>query len=283
MLPNFLIGGAPKCGTTSLAATLSEHPEIFIPPIKEIGFFQSSKWEELGLAWYQDFFQGQTARCGEATPFYISSPQAIARIAQTIPTVKWIYMLRNPIKRAHSHYWHRQRGGTESRTLMEVLQHEQKNPAAPKSYLLEEGCYTQHLKRLQSFFPPEQILVLLLEDFKTTEEVQMKSIYNFLEIAPLSAGLKTENQASEPKSRFLQKAVRTFVKGDSLPKTLLKKVLTKQSRKMLFWKINTINSEAKAKPALPSDEQDLLIDFYREEVGELSQLLKRDFSHWLQK
>ncbi len=280
MLPHFFIGGAPKCGTTSLAATLADHPDIFIPPIKEVGFFQSDKWETEGLEWYQNFFSGQDGTLGEATPFYCGSELAVQRIAQTIPQAKWVYLLRNPIQRLNSHYWHRQRGGTETRELGEVLLAEQQSSCA-KGYLVEQGFYAKHLRRLQAHFPSEQLLVLLLEDFRENEAMQLQKVYQFLGVESSETTLKVENQASEAKNQNLQKATLSFVKGNSLSKTLIKKVLGKQSRKVLLRKWNNWNSKAQAKPSLDPQIRTQLIDIYREDILQLEKLLQRDLSHWL--
>jgi len=113
-LPNFLVIGVEKGGTTWLHAQLKKHPEIFLPQSKEIHFFNKYNsnlikhdYFQLGINWYADFFKqykGQKV-IGEVTPMYICDPEAPLRIQQTLPNVKLIAILRDPVRRAYSHYW----------------------------------------------------------------------------------------------------------------------------------------------------------------------------------
>ena len=105
MLPNYLIIGAPKCGTTSLAAWLDEHPQVYMVPEKELHFF-SGYWEQ-GLDWYEQcFVPNGKPLVGEASPSYLENPVARERIASVLPGAKLIAMMRNPVDRAYSQYWH---------------------------------------------------------------------------------------------------------------------------------------------------------------------------------
>lgn len=106
MLPNFLIVGAARAGTTSLYYYLKQHPDVFMSPKKEIDFFDVDKNFEKGLDWYERYFEGYTGQkaIGEASPLYMYLEKVPKRIAKVIPDVKLIFILRNPVDRAYSHY-----------------------------------------------------------------------------------------------------------------------------------------------------------------------------------
>ncbi|MGH2726565.1 MAG: sulfotransferase domain-containing protein, partial [Actinomycetota bacterium] len=122
-LPNFLILGAMKAGTTSLAYWLGEHPDVFLAPGKELFFFNVPQRWELGVDWYRSQFAGSEGKIarGEATPGYLGHPQAAERIAATLPDVRLIALLRHPADRAYSQYWHNRATGTETRTFARMV------------------------------------------------------------------------------------------------------------------------------------------------------------------
>src|SRR5947208_14127778 len=102
-LPDFLIVGAMKAGTTSLAAWLRAHPDVFMPPQKEIHFFDA-QWER-GVPWYADQFAGapEGALVGEATPAYMVTTAFLDRMASVVPNARLLVVLREPVARAWSH------------------------------------------------------------------------------------------------------------------------------------------------------------------------------------
>src|SRR3972149_2256199 len=109
LLPNFLVIGAPKAGTTSLYHYLRLHPQVFMPATKELSFFvEQNNWPR-GRAWYEEQFSGavDAAAIGEASPRYTMYPQYAgvpARIADLLPDIRLIYLVRHPIERMRSHY-----------------------------------------------------------------------------------------------------------------------------------------------------------------------------------
>src|SRR4051812_47155826 len=105
-LPDYLIIGAPRSGTTALSKYLAAHPDVFLSNPKELDFFDRQEPTPDALAAYARHFAGATADevAGEATPTYLHSPAAVARMAQTVPDARLVAILRNPIDRAYSHY-----------------------------------------------------------------------------------------------------------------------------------------------------------------------------------
>ena len=112
-LPDFLGIGTQKGGTTYLHSLLSEHPQAFLAIPKELHFF--SLHYQKGLAWYRDFFKSAAddKSCGEITPYYMFHPLAFKRIHKHLPDVKLIVLLRDPVERAISQFFHSRRLGLE--------------------------------------------------------------------------------------------------------------------------------------------------------------------------
>ncbi|MFO7955055.1 sulfotransferase family protein [Thioalkalivibrio sp.] len=133
-LPDFIIIGAQKSGTTSLYAYLSQHPQLFPSSTKEVHFFDggldpSVDTFKKGMPWYRAHFplrknMGANQRTFEASPLYIFNPLAPERIANVVPNVKIIALLRNPTERAISHFFHERRRGREPLAIDEALEKE---------------------------------------------------------------------------------------------------------------------------------------------------------------
>lgn len=146
-LPNFIIVGAAKAGTRALIDYLDQHNEIYTYP-DEIHFF--SKNYNKGIDWYQKFFKNvnDEKAIGEKSPSYFTSSKTPERIFQNIPDVKLIFLLRNPVDRAYSHYWHAVRGGRIKNGFEEKIKNEGNN-------ILETGKYAKYINKYLKFFKKE--------------------------------------------------------------------------------------------------------------------------------
>jgi hypothetical protein len=150
-LPNLVVIGAMKCGTTSLHAYLDAHPQIAMSRPKELNFFfgpdEGADWSagnwHRGRDWYAAHFDAGAAVRGEASPGYTSPdhPEVAARMAELVPGARLVYAVRDPIDRALSQYWHHRRDGTETRGPAEAL-------LDPASQYVARGRY---LERLEPF------------------------------------------------------------------------------------------------------------------------------------
>jgi len=193
-LPSFLIAGAAKCGTTSLAGYLAEHPEVHVPPQKELEFFNRRYLWERGPGWYSEQFAaaGQARAIGEATPNYMFYPWAVERIAQLLPDVRLIVCLRDPVDRAYSHYLHWREGmGFEGRSFERAVEDElaagaeevadHRHDSSPPYYAyLARGLYHLQLERLERHFGRERIHVLLLDDLKADPQAAFAAVCRHL-------------------------------------------------------------------------------------------------------
>jgi hypothetical protein len=188
-LPDFLIIGAQKAGTTSLFAYLRQHPQVRSPAAKEVHFFDL-RWD-LGVGWYQSQFpthlqlriaarrSGRRVITGEASPYYFAHPLVPARAQSVVPDAKLIVILRDPVERAFAHYRHEVRAGHEPLTFDEALDAEAERigPSLDRlarglepdgalqlwSYIYR-GLYDEQLCRWQTCYPADQMLVLAFDD-----------------------------------------------------------------------------------------------------------------------
>ncbi len=201
-LPDYLIIGAQKGGTTTLHSILEEHPHVVPATLKEVHYFDSRKFEQRGMGWYRTHFprlereDGRTLITGEASPYYLYHPLVPRRAARELPEVKLIALLRNPVDRAYSDYQHRLSDGIETLSFegaieaeAERIRGEKEKMFADESYVsrnlrryayLDRGVYVDQLREWHEFFGEEQLLVLKSEDlFKRTAET-VERVLDFL-------------------------------------------------------------------------------------------------------
>lgn len=216
LLPDFLIIGGQRCGTSSLYYYLTEHPGIISAATKETHFFdeefgKGTRWyrSQFPTTFYKNYIQQvrkQEFRTGEGTPYYILYPHTPKRIAQITPKVKLIALLRNPVERAYSQYWIEVKARFETWSFEEAIRGEKERLAgewekmlADESYYshsyrhfsyLERGIYMDQLQRWMDYFPREQLLVLRSEDLYKDAAAVMKQTLDFLGVA--SEGLDKE-------------------------------------------------------------------------------------------
>jgi hypothetical protein len=294
-LPNFLIIGAAKAGTTSLYYYLKQHPQIYMSPIKEPRFFAFKDKKpnfqgpacginQTSITNYQDYYalfkdvQNEVA-IGEASTIYLYSTIAAKQIKQDIPGIKLIIVLRDPIERAYSSFSHLTRDGYETLSFINALKEEEKRIANNWSHLWHYkngGFYYAQVKQYLEIFAPEQIKIYLYEDLKYNPQLLIQDVYQFLGVDPnFLPDLAKQNISGKPKSRLL---VHLF-KRDNYLKSFFKPFLTKQIRDLVRNKIIQINM--KEKPDLPSKIRQDLINVYRKDMLNLQDLIQRDLSAWL--
>jgi hypothetical protein len=190
-LPNLLVIGATKAGTTTLWHYLDEHPQIFMAPGKELHFFDNDELFAGGNVSYDRLYEmfrptrlGSVA--GENTPIYLYWRPAMPRIRDYNPAMKFIVILRNPIERAFSQ-WNMQRTrGSEPFDFMEAVREEPRRIAesAPKqlrkfSYV-DRGRYAEQLERAFHLFPRERFLVIKYEEFRARQREMVDAVFRFL-------------------------------------------------------------------------------------------------------
>ncbi len=202
VLPDFIIIGAQRCGTTSLYNYLSQHPCVVPALVKEVHFFDINFHK--GIHWYRSHFPTflekykQNIITGEASPYYIFHPHAARRIFKIIPQVKLIVLLRNPVDRAYSHYHHEVRIGAETLSFEEAIEKESERLKGEIKKMLENenyysfnhqhysylsrGIYIDQIKVWMSLFPKEQILIIKSEDFYANPSAVFRRVLEFLNL-----------------------------------------------------------------------------------------------------
>jgi transposase len=223
VLPNFLIIGAMRCGTTSLARYLGTHPDVFVAPQKEVHFFDRNSAR--GLEWYAGQFSGATIEraVGEATQTYMYEDEAIHKVAETLPDARLIALLRDPVDRAYSHYWLNRSLGSEPLDFAQAVAAEPErvgsgDPARRRTYsYIDRGDYLRQLLHVCEHYPRSSLLVLLFEELRDRPEDIFRSVCRFLEIddgfVPPNLGIPV-NRYDRPRSRQLRKNL------NRLPRTI---------------------------------------------------------------
>lgn len=193
-LPDFVIIGAQRGGTTSLYRNLIEHPDIGSALRKEEVHFLDHNFDK-GIHWYLAHFptRGRATMVGEASPYYLFHPAAPERARAVVPRAKFIALLRNPVDRAYSHYQLEVRRGIETLSFEDAIEHERErlshsdDPSSTgwrKYAYVRRGLYAEQLQRWMSIFPREQFLVIKSEAFYEDPEQILHQTFAYLGLRP---------------------------------------------------------------------------------------------------
>jgi hypothetical protein len=289
--PNFAIVGAQKAGTTAFWKMLSQHPEIFLPTLKEPMYWTVKDWPE-GLSYiipavkdadiYASLFQmGEGFRAiGEASTMYLPCPWVAERLHKNLPSLKIICILRDPTERAFSHYLKHVRDGQRLLTnLTEEIWYVENRLFGSKRWefgYVPVGLYYKQITRYLEYFPREQIKIYLYEELCDNPAEIIRDVCLFLGIDTefkVNTNIRTNVAPSVPKRgllpRFLHPKSRLARRIEcSLPSKL-------QSRFTRFTKNLT------EKPKLPDDLRKALKERFSDDVTQLAKLLNRDLTSWL--
>jgi hypothetical protein len=273
-LPNFLIVGASKCGTTSLYHYLGQHPDVFMSPIKEAKWFAYEGQDEPSYPirtreTYERLFDGVTAQraIGEASPQYLRVVAAPERIAAALPGVRIVAMLRDPADRSYSSYLHSLRDGIERRGVEEAMQ--------PGNRYVEQSLYHPQLWRYFERFDRDRIKVILYDELAADPAAVMRDLYAFLGVdESFAVDVSTRHNIGRvPRvlilNRMLVKSITAFrrvfpslLKGSGIAGGIHRRIV---------------------RPAapLPPAIRRRLIDYFRDDVARTGELIGRDLSHWV--
>lgn len=187
-LPTFLVIGAMRSGTTTLAWALGAHPEVFIPRDKEIHYFDQNF--DKPVEWYRRWFEAADGApaIGEATPTYLYEREAPARMADVVPEARLVAILRNPIDRAYSHYWHERNLGRETLPFREALAMEPERIGTEEVLsrlhfaYLDRSRYLHQLERVCRYYPRQRLHVMILEEFQRDPATLYGDLCRFLRL-----------------------------------------------------------------------------------------------------
>lgn len=279
---DFIGIGAPKCGTTWLAAQLDAHPQILFAPDKEVYFFadtilrrMSGKERhcfERGESWYHEQFPeipGALSVRGEFCPSYLYSAEAAERIQAYRPDIKLLLCLRPPVEMIYSWYWYNRNAVVA--TLPETFAGMMEN-----AFLRDIGCYARHLRPYLDRFPAENFLVVQFDAIRREPDRVRQAAYQFLNVATdfkpqLEAG---KNEARAPRFPLLQSGAQKFYNGVSaLPGfgQLLKSPAVARTLQGVY---HRLNSKARKYAPLSAEARARWEAYYAEDQAELARQLQ---------
>ena len=296
--PNFFIVGAPKCGTTALYAYLREHPNIYMPEVKEPHYFA----KDLGtypriktLQEYTDLFAARTdrhQRVGEASVYYLRSTVAIANIREFNPQARIIAMFRNPVEMIHAMHSQLVYVAEENEPDFEAAWRKQERrsrgldlpPRSRGAFLLQYhdvGRFGTQTERLLSIFPREQVHLILYDDFAASPQRVYDGVIEFL-------GIPHDNRREFPRINDNKRSRLAWLGSFATkpPPALraavrrLKQAVGAEGITTVKRKIVDLNTVKEVRQPLSPAFRAELVAAFRDEMALLSRLMGRDLSHW---
>lgn len=298
-LPNFLLIGAAKSGTTALHDYLKQHPSIYMSPQKELRYFSNVLPPPEGLSKdylhpgvetleeYQQFFEAVRDEkiIGESSPMYLYVAGSAERIKVTLAdNVKILAILRNPIDRAFSAYTHAIREWKEPCTSFEeALGKEQERIDAGWGMLwhyTRAGLYYEQLERYYNLFRSDQIKVVLYDDLVSNVDVLLYDLFMFLDIDPnFSPNTSSRpNISGFPKNKNYHEFLKRIFIMDNPVKRVGRRIIPTSISKKIMSNLRQINLE---KRPMSDVLRNQLHHFFKEDIKQLEILIDRDLSEWL--
>lgn len=291
----FFCVGAQKCGTTALHHYLNRHPGIALPSVKETHFFDGGHGEwNMGVAAYLEKYFGEAAPdqlLGEIDPEYLFFSNVPSRLAKAFPQAKLIFMFRDPVARAYSHYWMTVRRGREPLSFADALTAEPARIAAGShleksdfSYF-SRGLYYQQVERYLKNFPLNQMLFILSDDLQTNPVQTLETVYRFLDVTSLPYEPITSDEAHQaymPVSMAFQGMLESGSRIKRFGKRLLP-ALARRRLMDLMWGIQARNRKPFKAAPLDSLLRSELQDRYMADREALAAFIGRDLGAWARK
>lgn len=283
--PNIYLIGAQKSGTTTLAYLLSQHPDLCLSNPKETHFF-SHNWDK-GIAWYQEKFADDSAVCIDASTTYAMAPlseprnsvgfkkcftSVPQRIYSVNPNAKFIYLLRDPVERTYSGYWHYFARGVETQEFGEAIRSD--------SFYLDVSNYYGQLSFWLEYFPIESFLFILFEDLRKEPQKVAEECFKFMEVnIEIQVGLQSALNTSRYVNGVGRLANRLFEFADYhdvhvVPSSLKKVVRIRQTIRKL-----TTNT-SKIIPKMIEEDRTFLQEYFYNKNDNLKHLTGLALSQW---
>ena len=272
-IPNFIIVGTMKSGTSSLADLLSLNNNIYIPE-KELHFFDNfggykKRWNH-GLDWYSKQFLNaeENQIIGEKTPTYSYLKDVPERILKTLPDIKLIWIFRNPIDRSYSNYWHAVINGTENKSFSYAINNEEQRIKKNVWFgYKKRSNYAEQVENYLKYFNLNKMHFITLEDLKENPEKVLRSTCSFLDVnfdKNMLFRNKISNKSYLPKSKILRYYLRKFFGPNS--------IIVKIDKK--------INTTKTPYPKMSNPDYNLLKSFFHESNLKLQKLTGLNIEHW---
>ncbi|WP_161626670.1 sulfotransferase family protein [Desulfatiglans anilini] len=289
-LPNFFIIGAPKSGTTALSEYLKLHPEVFFSTPKELHFFNDdfSHRHTQSLNQYISYFSTANENhkaIGEGSVFYLSSNTAVQNILNLIPNAKFIILLRNPIEASYAWHWQAIYSFGEQlydfenawRAQPERLIGKKIDPYNRVREALQYGMlfkYGEHLQKILPIVSPQNLKIILFENFKSNTDQTYQDVLAFLHLSPYH--LDNYNIFNSSK-HFQYKYVEQFLRICSRCR---QRMHIRKSYGVIT-KLKKWNTKYAKRPPLSDKFKIELINYFSSDLQKASELIRRDLTGWL--
>ncbi|MBE9064634.1 sulfotransferase domain-containing protein [cf. Phormidesmis sp. LEGE 11477] len=296
-LPNLIIIGAMKSGTTSLHYYLNLHPDICMSRQKELDFFVEHKNWKKGVEWYKTNFAGQSAKVyGESSPNYTNYPRwdgVPERMFSVVPNTKIIYLLRDPIERMISHYLHSYSSGIENKSAEAAL-----TKPLEKNWYIRRSQYFLQLQQYLQVFPESNILVITSEKLSKFPAETMEKVFAFLGVdSEFDLNVKDQSLVNVVRFGSTMRSDQKFDKKFHQSARKTRRTISSESlfaktfSKAIAWMPNEIKapvedivyrpfSQKVERPKIDSNLRKRLVDSLAEDISSLRQYTKYDFSEW---
>lgn len=286
MLPTFLVIGAAKAGSTSLYRFLNSHPQVFMSECKEPDFFIDEVNWKLGLDWYESHFdQAKGALAiGEASVRYSMDPLfegVPGRVAQMIPEVKLVYLVRDPIERMLSHYIHRYRRKPKKSPGSGPIEREHRpiqDALLEEPHYINSSRYAHQVELYLQHFAREQLLIITSEELRRNRMATLRKVYEFLGIDP---SLDRSDDVSDvnvtASKRKLRWSWAVELMNTSVGRTVVPFV--PDSLKSVFEKILREDVDV-SRARIPDGFHCHLEELLRDDVRRLRTYMSADFDGW---
>ena len=271
-LPNLVVIGAQKCGTSVLHYYLSLHPEVSMSKPKELNFFIEERNWPRGVDWYRGHFDPDARVRGEASPIYSAFTQhqgVPERMHSVVPEARLIYMIRDPLERIAAHWVHNYAKRREKGTLAETLTH-------PNTSYVNRSLYAMQLERFLAFYPRERVLVFQQSELRYKRMETLRRIFEFLGVDPDYTHPRFEQERHQTARKT--RATRLAVKLEKLGRSSRARMLPSN-----FWLVlddrlplRRAIKRPDVRASLPPDTLAQL----RADAERLRELTGRDFSNW---
>lgn len=276
MLPDFLVIGAHKGGSTSLWEYLRSHPSIYMPSRKELHFFDRDENWRRGVAWYEQQFAGADGALavGEASPGYSRSgrwPLSPVRAKSVIPEARLVYVLRDPVQRIRSHYLHDRGLGLERRPFARAVLED--------GQYVDASRYASQARRWLEHYPGDRLLLLLSEDLQGDRQATMSRVFAFLGVDSSWQVPAQDFHVTEGK-RTRRPALRRL-QGSAVLRPVLAAVPATTKARAKWSLARMVDSEVDTSGAeLTEDLRAELCARLADDVAELRSLLGEGFHGW---
>lgn len=272
-LPTFILIGAMKCGTTSLHRYLGAHPQICVSDPKEPDFFLRRNEKE--VPWYKQCFQEAAQAYGEASTNYTKSPafQGVPeRMHQLLPDLKLLYLVRDPIGRAVSHYAHNRVDGRESQSVDEAFR------PVDDSHYLQTSRYHFQLSQYLEHYPEEDVLVIESERLRANRKSVLREVFSFLGVDPAVEASAFEEEYHTTSGK-LKPGVSTFLQETRVGRFLTSTAKAFLPRALRERGLSVFRSDVK-RPTLSKSTRERVRAYLQNDVDQLRALTGKKFAEW---